>query len=113
MLLKKVSTSVCQKNDTKRLPPCQKLIFDGQDNLLMIMMDASVVQVSLTTHELKEVLTTNVYRQVSKSTMKLYDRVVMLADYNINSHHLVMVFANPAFSGVYNTATGSLYWQVP
>jgi hypothetical protein len=55
-MLKKLSTSVCQKNDAKRLPPCQRLLFDGSDKLLMVMMDASVVQVSLETYEMKEVI---------------------------------------------------------
>lgn len=76
----------------------------------MVMMDASVVQVNLQTNEMKEILSPQVYRQVSKSTMKLYDRVVTLADYNCNSHHLVLVFTNPTYNGIYNTLTGSLYW---
>lgn len=45
--------------------------------------------------------------------MKLYDRVVTLAEYNSNSHHLVLVFTNPTYNGIYNTSTGSLYWQLP
>jgi hypothetical protein len=35
--------------------------------------------------------------------MKLYDHIVLLADYNINSHHLTLIFANPVYSGIYNT----------
>lgn len=59
---------------------------------------------------MKEIINTSVYRQASKQSMKLYDRVVLLADYNANSHHLALIFVNPTFSGIYNTSSGQLYW---
>lgn len=79
----------------------------------MVMMDASVVQINLTTHEMKVSLQTAVYRQASQHKMKLYDRVVLLANYNADSSHLCLIFADATFSGIYNTATGQLYWQLP
>lgn len=72
----------------------------------MVMMDASVVLINLTTHEMKSLIQTDIYRQNAKQKMKLYDRVVLLANYNVDSHHLIMIFADPTFSGIYNTATG-------
>lgn len=79
----------------------------------MVMMDASVVQINLITHEMKVSLQTDVYRQAAQHKMKLYDRVVLLANYNVDSNHLCLIFADATFSGIYNTATGQLYWQLP
>lgn len=48
--------------------------------------------------------------------MRLYDRVVSLVDYNSDSGHLVLIFANPLFSGIYNLQAQQgqqLYWQLP
>lgn len=87
----------------KRLPAAQKLVFSSTDKLLMVLQDASVVQVDLKTNQIKEVLSVAVYRQVTPQTkMRLYDRVVSLIDFNSDSGHLVMIFANPIFSGIYN-----------
>jgi len=45
--------------------------------------------------------------------MRLYDKVVRMVDYNHNSGHIVLLFANPIFSGIYSTQQGQLYWQLP
>ena len=55
---------------------------------------------------MKSLIQTDIYRQNAKQKMKLYDRVVLLANYNVDSHHLIMIFADQTFSGIYNTATG-------
>lgn len=56
---------MCAQNELKRLPPAQKLVFSSTDKLLMVLQDASVVQVDLKTNQIKEVLSVAVYRQVT------------------------------------------------
>ena len=70
------------------------MLLDGSNKLLMVLMDASVVQVDLETHSIKEVLSVSTYRQ-TKSKMRFYDRVVQLIHYNKDANHIILVFANP------------------
>lgn len=96
----------------KNLPAAQHLIFDGS-KLLLVLIDASVIEVDLESNAIKEVLSASVYRQVTKTKMRLYDKVVLKANYNPNNHYLTLIFANPTFNGIYNLLSSALYWQLP
>lgn len=37
LVLKKVSSLICQQNDLKRLPPAQKLVFDSSNKLVIVL----------------------------------------------------------------------------
>lgn len=76
-------------------------------------MDASVIEVDLESTKMKEVLSTQVYKQVTRTKMRQYDQVVLKANYNQNNHYLTLTFANPTYNGIYNLQTSALFWQLP
>ena len=48
----------------------------------MVLMDASVVEVDLQSNTIKEVLASTVYKTVTRTKMRQYDKVVLKANYN-------------------------------
>ena len=81
---------------------------------MMVLFDASVIEVDLQNNQIRQVLSTTAFRQASKEKMRLYDKVVNLVDFNTDANQVTMVFANPAFSGIYNLSSqGTLHWQLP
>ena len=86
------------------------------DKVLLITTDLSIVEINLSTFEIEELCTSQIFKASTKNTvnkLRAYDRIITLSHFNPLSQQLFVHFANFKLFSMVDLKSKSVVWNLP